>query len=161
MAAAGSSGDVLRLPGTARTSCPPPKSESYCALAFSGSSRRWRPRPARALLGHIHPVDGRKARADGADLAVVHSFQVAQWGYEVLRKCVRCLMGLPEACGRGCMTRRGTNRGEWEKSGTEVRSVSVQSVWSVRSMRYTRFVPAARLCLPDSTPSPDARLVKS
>ena len=128
---------------------------------FSGSSRRWRPRPVRALLGHIHPVDGSKTMADGAHLAVVHSFQVGPWAYEVLRNRVRSLMGLPEACRRLCKTRRGTNRGEWEKSGIGARSVSVQPVWSVRSCRYTRFVPDARPCQPDSTPSPDARLVKS
>ena len=100
---------------------------------------------------HIHSVDGTKTMADDAELAAVHSFQVVSWAYEVLRKCVRCLMGLPEACRRLCKTRRGTNRGEWEKSGSEVRSASVQPVWSVRSLRYTRFVPDARPCLPDST----------
>ena len=128
---------------------------------FSGSNRRWRPRPARALLGHIHPVNGSKATADGDELAAVHSFQVAPWACGTLRKCLRCLLGLPEACRSLCKTRRGTNRGEWEKSGTEARSVSVQPGCSVRSWRYTPFVPDARSCRPDSTPSPDARLVKS
>ena len=97
-------------------------------MPFWWSSGRWRPGLARALLGHIHPVDATKATADGDELAAVNSFQVASWACETLPECLRCLMGLPEACRSMCKTRRGTHRGEWEKSGTEARSVSAQLV---------------------------------
>ena len=71
-------------------------------MPFWWSSGRWRPGLARALLGHIHPVDATKATADGDELAAVNSFQVASWACETLPECLRCLMGLPEACRSIC-----------------------------------------------------------
>ena len=61
-------------------------------MPFWWSSGRWRPGLARALLGHIHPVDATKATADGDELAAVNSFQVASWACETLPECLRCLI---------------------------------------------------------------------